>query len=546
MRKGGAILIAIIALSILTGVFFLINKMYIDPSGSDIKLIIDNVTYEDIEGRVIEEDNEVYVPYELITQYITEDVRLTKNKNKILIKTKNLNFSMETPEVTKFVKAADVEISVYTKLDGGKVYIPLTSLQKLLGVEIAYSEIRDTLVIDRFGSELRKAIVVVDQGFIFKDEEQKSKIRKLIRKEKIRILEESQNWFRVRTDDGDFGYIAKNIVEELGYTYLPINTVRDKEVPKNIDVTWEYVYERSPNIKDNKKIDGLEVLIPTWYSVRNKGDIYNKGDFKYARDAHEKGYMVWGMVDNSFDPKLTNQFLTNEKYGNMIIGQLLIYASLHDLDGINIDFENIYYKDKDNLTAFVSKLSGFARQQGIKLSMDVTVPGGSKQWSLVYDREKLAPALDYFCLMAYDEFWAASPVSGPVASIGWVEDGIKNSLKVMPKEKLILGVPFYARLWKEEKVGAKTKVSSKSIPIRNIEELLDKYEATFSWDSDTGQNYSEFKKDGYLYRMWIEDKHSLRLKLDLINKYNLVGSAAWRKGYEYEDVWEIVDSYQEE
>ncbi|MCK9907282.1 glycosyl hydrolase family 18 protein, partial [Frankia sp. Cpl3] len=82
---------------------------------------------------------------------------------------------------------------------------------------------------------------------------------------------------------------------------------------------------------------------------------------------------------------------------------------------------------------------------------DVTIKSSSDRWSRFYDRAALAKVVDYMMVMTYDEYWASSPVAGSVASLPWVEKGLQGVLEEVPNEKLILGVPFYTRLWKEVK-----------------------------------------------------------------------------------------------
>ena len=40
--------------------------------------------------------------------------------------------------------------------------------------------------------------------------------------------------------------------------------------------------------------------------------------------------------------------------------------------------------------------------------------------------------------------------------------------------------------------------------------------------------------------MWIEDNESFSKKIELVNKYNLAGSAYWRKGFESESIWNVI------
>lgn len=75
--------------------------------------------------------------------------------------------------------------------------------------------------------------------------------------------------------------------------------------------------------------------------------------------------------------------------------------------------------------------------------MDNYVPAA---YNAYYDREEQAVFADYIVVMAYDEHYNGSE-EGSVASIGFVEQGIKDTLEEVPAEQVILGVPFYTRVW---------------------------------------------------------------------------------------------------
>lgn len=143
--------------------------------------------------------------------------------------------------------------------------------------------------------------------------------------------------------------------------------------------------------------------------------------------------------------------------------------------------------------------------------------------------------------MAYDEHWRTSPVSGSVASIGWVEQGVENTLKEVPADKLILGIPLYMREWKETNQSGKTKVEAKTLSMMQSEELIKKHKVKLNWLADKGQNYFEFTANNAKYRVWVEDERSIQMKLDLVHQYKLAGVAGWRKGFEKPEIWKTVN-----
>ena len=330
------------------------------------------------------------------------------------------------------------------------------------------------------------------------------------------------------------------VVEKASYRGKLLNPVRAKwhSVDK-INLVWDYVNISSANSDKEPKINGLTVISPTWFSVvTTDGFVLSKADSNYVVDAHKKGYKVWPLISNSFDCDLTRQLLADEKAQDKVIKQLLVYASLYNLDGINIDFENVYDDDKDKLTQFVGRLASALHQQNMVVSMDVTVPSSSPFWSNCYDRKKLSAAVDYIMVMTYDEHWSRSQKSGPVASLSWVDAGIKKMLTEVPKEKLVMGVPFYTREWEEGESG---RVKAKTLSMAMVDNLIKEKNLDVVWLEDKGLNYTEYYQEGNRYRIWIEDEKSIGLKMNLIDTYHLAGVAGWRKGFERNEIWNVIN-----
>jgi len=207
-----------------------------------------------------------------------------------------------------------------------------------------------------------------------------------------------------------------------------------------------------------------------------------------------------------------------------------------------MDFENMRTEDSDEYTLLIKELSIKAKEKGLSLSIDVTPINKYSSWSTCYNRKELSKYADYIILMGYDQYWEGSPVSGSVAQLSWVEDSLVKMLEEVPEDKLILGVPFYTRLWKETYENGRTVVTSKALSMADGEKAIKDNNAIKVWDEESGQYYAEYKKDGSLYRIWLEDENSIRLKVKLANKYNIAGVASWRKGFEKPAVWDVIDS----
>ena len=306
----------------------------------------------------------------------------------------------------------------------------------------------------------------------------------------------------------------------------------------NLGVLWDWQApgEKESRLVQREKLPGIDVLSPSWFIIENaQGKIKTRhGSVKYVRQAHNKGYQVWALITNNFDPKMTSKLLDSPLARKRVIAQMEQLAKDYELDGFNLDFENINPADKDKLTDFVQEISKALKTQGLIISIDVTIPSNSGYWSKCYDRKAIAEVVDYVMLMAYDEHGAASEVSGSVASLPWVEDGIQKTLQEgVPEKKLILGMPLYMRLWQE----TKGKVKAKTLSMAQADKVIQEKGLVPVWLSKEGQYYFEYQEKNNRYRVWQENRRSLALKASLVNRYNLAGGAYWRSTLETEDVW---------
>jgi spore germination protein YaaH len=196
---------------------------------------------------------------------------------------------------------------------------------------------------------------------------------------------------------------------------------------------------------------GYNVYAPVAYFLTGSGESirvarhndFNRGVLVRAR---ENGYQIWITVQQ-FGAALPAELFANPQRQSALINDLIQKALSDGAHGINIDFENMGLSNRDGFSRFMQELYPKARQHGLIISVDVTRPGTSS-WAACYDHGALAQACDYLVLMAYDQYYAGSPVEGPVASLIWTESAITSVLsRGVPPGKLILGVPFYSRNW---------------------------------------------------------------------------------------------------
>ncbi len=256
------------------------------------------------------------------------------------------------------------------------------------------------------------------------------------------------------------------------------------------------------------------------------------------KKAHEAGLQVWPAVDNFNHPDglsgfSTGSYFRSEKNRADFIARLMADAEKYGFDGYNLDFEGIRASAGRSYVQFIRDLSLECRKNGLILSVDNYVPHSYNEF---YDIEEQGIYADYVVIMGYDEHTKGSD-AGSVASIGYTEYAIAEALSAVHAEKLIHGVPFYTRVWKEEN----GKTSSKLFGMKQLEEVLSEYGLKLEWDKESGQYYGERSEGGVTYRFWAEDARSMEEKVSLIRKNDLAGVAAWRLDDEPAEIWSVID-----
>lgn len=358
------------------------------------------------------------------------------------------------------------------------------------------------------------------------------------------VVESYGRWDKIMTADGIEGCVTsssldtiksrtvKKSLPERKYNHI---TMKDK-----VNLLWHQVTNRTANSSVDRVLSnakGINVISPTWFRLAdNEGGLTDIASLSYVKTAHNAGVQVWGLVSNFEDKSVdTTTVLNMTSSRDNLVNNLIAKAIAYDLDGINVDFEQVQTAAKDGYAEFIRELSLKCENNDLVLSVDNYPPTAS---STHYSRKVQANYADYCIVMAYDEHYSTSD-PGSNASIGFVKDAVKNSLKEIPKSRLVLGMPFYAKLWTTKD----DTTTMKTIGMKSISSYLKQYNVQETWDDDLGQNYAEFSNDGAKIQLWAEDEKSLALKLEVMKSNGLAGGAFWKEGLEDNSVWDLIGNY---
>ncbi|MGO4548491.1 S-layer homology domain-containing protein [Paenibacillus sp. 2TAB23] len=302
---------------------------------------------------------------------------------------------------------------------------------------------------------------------------------------------------------------------------------------ETIKLGWQYG-QTTKQYQSNVLASNVNTLSPRWFFAKASGEITDVSDPSLAAWAKKYNKKIWPMVGNRSDQAATHKLLSSASLRSGLVTKLAGYAAKYELDGLNLDFENVAPQDRAALTAFVTELAKKLKSMNVTLSMDVS-PDRGTDWTDAFDFAALGKQADYMVLMGYDEHWGAGSGAGPNASLGFDKEGIAKLIKAVPSSKVILALPFYNRDWDLRKDGSVE--STAFITLNEQNAILSKYAIKPKWDEQSGQYTATYLKAGVKHEIWVEDGRSLTAKYKLAAEAGLAGLAYWYIGGESPDIW---------
>lgn len=366
--------------------------------------------------------------------------------------------------------------------------------------------------------------------------------------DKVIILEEMESWSKVKTGDSIIGYVEnKRLENAAAESPIPVTDYVEPEYTNitrdhKINLGWHVIGGPAGNDTLSEAVantKGLNVISPTWFKLNDsEGGFVSFASQDYVDKAHGMGLEVWALVENIEYADSIDMYalLSSTTKRARLIDSLVSTALDYNIDGINVDFEQISTDCGEHYIEFIRELSIPCRANGIVLSVDNYVPTG---YTDHYDRGEQGVVADYVIIMGYDEHYSGSDQAGSVASINFVEEGIERTVEQVPAHKVINAVPFYTRIW--ETKGA--ELGSQAVGMAAAEEYVSAHNIALEWDEETCQNYGEYTEGGSLFQVWLEDERSIEVKLNIMEKYQIGGVAGWRLGFEKPEIWDVIGVY---
>ena len=318
-----------------------------------------------------------------------------------------------------------------------------------------------------------------------------------------------------------YGYVWKSNVD---YEYMPI---AQKQISEKI-----VMVKADTKLMSNTDLSKVNIVALNMYRLSGVNSLTKLDYTNNIPDGVDILVTINnGHTSSNYDTDILTSMLNSDENRSKIIEQ--IASIVKEKRGINLDFSNFKVTDKEKHTQFVKELA--AIMHSYNKILVVNIP------SVQYiDVVKVAQFADYIIIKPYYARTTASKTSGPISSINYVEDFIRQIINYrIDTNKIILEIPTYTILWTERQ-GTVVNAEIYNMTTANL--YLEKNNIQTTLDNVSGQNHINYTKGITTYKMWLEDEYSVNKKAELANKYNLAGVSVYKSGMELKSIYNSISN----
>lgn len=516
---------------------------YFSVSGDNVELYLNHE--KQVEDSVLTlgrmQDGEVYLPYGFVVKQL--NIRFYYDDDE-----KTLRYAL--PDSVEIYqpgeKGKDGKLPYF--VDGKNIFLSLSLIQSHTALEVENftdTEHKRVFLYNAFGKE-KQATLTAKEAVRVQGGVKSPILTDMEKGDKVLVLEKMEKWSKVETKDGFIGYLRNSRlgdeveIEKSSDFRAPVYS--HKSMGEGVHPTL--AFHQITTREANNTLDTLlpnaaeaNIVAPTWYVLSdNAGNFISYSDANYVAKAHAAGKKVFATLNNFDAGKVDAKALFSAaKHRSALIENLVKDLKEKQVDGINVDIELLPESAARDYLEFMRELSIACRTEDLFLSVDCYVPFA---YNAYYNIKELGEICDYVVIMCYDEHYAGSEEAGSVSSLSYVERGIDESAAKMDKNRVIIALPFYTRVWITDANG---KLRSEALSITKAKEWITEKNVPLEWKEDIGQYYGVIQDGNEKKEIWMEDEKSMEAKVSLLREKGIQGVAAWKLGQEPQGFWSILN-----
>lgn len=295
-----------------------------------------------------------------------------------------------------------------------------------------------------------------------------------------------------------------------------------------------------------RHLETLSAVSPWWYSVDYAGDVVPQHagmtdiDANTVRRFSARGIRIMPTIanhrDGEWDDHVVPQILADSSSTANHVRSIVELVVREGYAGIDLDYENLPSISRDQFSGFLRDLSASLHSNHKLLSVSVhpkTSDAGVDERNVAQDYQAIGAAADEVRIMTYDYHWATSR-PGPVAPVGWVDEVIAYTVRHVPRDKVIMGIPLFGYDWADggaaepvtwDQVQARIRTHQVAVTVDHMSKA--------SWFT-----YTDRDRRGHT--VWFDDAAAMDAKLRLAQAYGIAGVFLWRLGGESPQTWQSL------
>ena len=293
-----------------------------------------------------------------------------------------------------------------------------------------------------------------------------------------------------------------------------------------------YAYPFIPQMVLEQQLPYLTHLTPFTYGITAAGQLVPLGDERLLEAAAQYGVMPWMHLSTltemgTFSSPLAEEILADPERQALLIQSVEQTMLQKGYRGLDVDFEFLPGALAGAYAAFIAALEQRLNQYGYPVVVALAPKSSGDQPGLLYeghDYPALGRAADAVLLMTYEWGYTYGPPLA-VAPLPQVQRVLDYALSVIPREKILLGVPTYGYDWPLPYQRGVTRATSLS-PQAALA-LARQYGAEIQFDPVAQAPWFRYREGGRDHEVWFEDARSLRAKFLLVDEYDLGGVSFW-------------------
>lgn len=253
--------------------------------------------------------------------------------------------------------------------------------------------------------------------------------------------------------------------------------------------------------------------------------------------------VLTNLLNGEFNSDLARTVLSNETILNTFLDNIIVFLEQYGLDGVIIDFENLYPEDRNIFTRFIRLL--YERLHSVDKILILNIAAKWEDlpdapWAGFFDYRALSQYMDRAAIMTYEWGYRTGPPF-PIAPLPYVrrvlDYAIANNITA---NKILMGMIFYGYNWQ---LPYDPNNLATTVTLPRVWDLARRYNANIVFDDESKSPHITYIDENNIqHEVWFEDALSHYLKYQLVIEYNLRGVFYWIINQPFEATWYMVSN----